>query len=380
MTRISFVSVYPPLRGRLSEYAYSLIDELQKCPGINRLDIITEMVGHPNSERLNDKTTVYRIWESNKPFSLLRIPIKIMKLRPDIVHFNVHMAVFGQSRLANFTGLCLPFICRLLGFRTIVTLHNMIEKIEIKNTGYQDAFINRLGAFLVTKLISMTSAVTLTMQSHTDFFKQKYRCKNAKTIPHGTWKHDSWREDTFRSSGTILYMGHSGPYKDLMLLLDAVRILEKKRSDVRLIVAGTSHPNYPGFLEKYKSKTSPKNVRFIGYVPDDELQPIFEGADVVVLPYFTCTGTSGVAHLASSFGTPIVATDLPEFRELAREGCGLLITPHAAEALANRVDEIMSNPNLALKLKEQNQYFSHTRTWDKIASSFCELYDELLVR
>jgi glycosyltransferase involved in cell wall biosynthesis len=376
--KITFITNYPPRHGRLSEYALNLIEELQKCPSVSHIDIITEKTSNKEEvTALNDKVTLHRVWKSDNPLSFLLLPKKIMPLKPDIVHFNIHMAVFGQSRISNFIGLSLPFICKMFGFKTVVTLHNLIDKIDIKETGFKDSFINRLSAFLVTKLIASSLAVTLTMKSQTDFFQKKYHCKNAVTIPHGTWKNNCYNRENC-SKDSILYIGHSGPYKDIKLLIDAFNILEKNKRGLKLIFAGTSHPNYPHFIDEYK-KTN-ENIFFTGYIPENQLPALFEKANAVILPYRTCTGTSGIAHLASSYGTPIVATDLPEFRELAEEGCGLLLSAHQPQALAQKIEEIIDSPKLALELKERNINFASARTWNIVASNFCSLYEELLNR
>ncbi|MBE3138350.1 MAG: glycosyltransferase [Actinobacteria bacterium] len=378
--KVTIITNYPPIQGRLSEYALNLIDELQKCPNVSHIDIITEKIsGQDKVTLLNDKVTLHRIWRSNNPLTFFLVLRKIMSINADIVHFNIHMAVFGQSRISNFFGLSLPFICRIIGFKTVTTLHNLVDKIDLEKTGYKDNFINRLSAFLITKLIASSSAVTLTMKSHTDYFKEKYRCKNARYIPHGTWKNNSPNQRQVCKNESILYIGHSGPYKDIDLLLNAFKILEKKNRRLKLIFAGAAHPNYPKFLDKYKKTNSYENILFTGYVPEDQLQALFEKANAVILPYRICTGTSGIAHLASSYGTPIVATDLPEFRELAKEGCGLLISAHRPQALADKIEEIIDNPKLALELKERNINFANSRSWNIVASNFCSLYEELLV-
>ncbi len=375
--KIVFVTNYPPRRGRLSEYALNLIDELQKCPSVSHIDIITE-VSSNEVTRISDKVTLHPVWKSDSPLSFILILKKIIALKPDIVHFNIHMAVFGQSRISNFVGLSLPFLSMIIGFKTIVTMHNFVDKIDIKKTGFKDTFINRLSAFLVTKLIASSSAVTLTMKSHTDFFNKRYHCKKAVTIPHGTWNNSSYTQEQVCEKDSILYIGHSGPSKDINLLFDTFNILERKHRGLKLIVAGTSHPNHPHYLDKYRKNAD--NVFFTGYVPEDQLQALFEKANAVILPYHTCTGTSGIAHLASSFGTPIVATDLPEFRELTKEGCGLLVSAHNPQALASRVEEIIDNPRLALELKERNITFAASRSWNIVAEHFCSLYEELLGR
>ena len=379
MMKTALITNYPPRQGRLAEYALNLVGELQKCQSMGHIDIITERTSDREEVcRINDKVTLHKVWKSDDPLSLLSILKKIMALKPDIVHFNIHMAVFGQSRISNFVGLSLPSLCRVMGFKTVTTMHNIIDKIDVEKTGFKNTFINRISAFFVTKLIASSSAVTLTMKSHTDFFEKRYHCKKAVTIAHGTWK-NSCRLNEVGNRDSVLYIGHSGPYKDIDLLLDAFDILEKKNRSLKLIFAGASHPNYPNYLEKYR-KIINKNIFFLGYVPEDQLEALFEKANAVILPYRTCTGTSGIAHLASSFGTPIVATDLPEFRELAKEGCGLLISQHQPQALAQKIEEIVDNPKLALELRQRNINFASSRSWEIVASQFCSLYEELLFR
>ena len=47
------------------------------------------------------------------------------------------------------------------------------------------------------------------------------------------------------------------------------------------------------------------------------------------MPYLAVPGTSGVFHLACGYGTPIVASDLPEIREILADGASavLVATP-----------------------------------------------------
>jgi hypothetical protein len=38
----------------------------------------------------------------------------------------------------------------------------------------------------------------------------------------------------------------------------------------------------------------------------------------------------------------------------------------------------MDNPDLAYELKQRNLRFAHTRSWDKVASQFCTLYNKMM--
>jgi len=380
LARVCFISSYPPTHGRLSEYAFNLLNELQKCPFIEHIDVLASAPSEQSFKQLNNKITVHKTWDSDNPFSILRIPFKILRLKPDIVHFNVHMAVFGPSRIANFVGLCLPFFSRVMGFRTVTTLHNLLEKIDLEKVRFKNSLLNRISAFVVTKFISLASTVTLTVGSYVEPFKNKYKCKNVVRIPHGTWNnHNQNNYGGQKKRSTLLFFGHSGPHKDIELVLETFKIVHGKIPNTNLVIAGASHPNYPGYLEKYRAKTKSYDISFRGYIPEEQLSSLFEEADIVVLPYSTCTGTSGVAHLASSFGTPIIATELPEFQELSAEGCGLILSSHDPVAFAERINTVLSNPAFAKKLREQNYNFSEERTWSRVAASFCELYKRMLI-
>ena len=123
------------------------------------------------------------------------------------------------------------------------------------------------------------------------------------------------------------------------MLLETFNIVNNIRKDTKLIIAGSSHPNYPKYLEKFSLKNTSSTIIYKGYIPEKQLPEIISSSDVVILPYKTCTGTSGVVHLVSSFGIPIIATNHPEFRELLLEGCGLLLSNHDSKSLAIKINE-----------------------------------------
>ena len=376
--KLCFISSFPPSRGRLAEYAYNLTNELQKLSEIRQIDIVTDVDATNRGEviKVGKKIKVHPAWTLRNPLSLLFIPSKVLMLNPDVVHFNLHMAVFGRARLTNFFGLSLPFLCHLLGFKTLVTLHNVVDRVDIQKTGFQDTFLNRFGTLITTKLLTFSSYINVTMKSYVKLLREKYKCKRSIWIPHGTWNINPEKKNVHNPQN-ILFFGTLGPYKDLDLLFQAFEILNKRKSAIKLIVAGDSHPDYPNFLNMYKTKNEKTNVQFTGYVLEEEFLRFFKNIDLVVLPYHTCTGTSGVAHLASSYGIPIIATDLPEFRELIGEGCEMVLSQHNAIELAEKIEYVLDKPDLMQKLRKQNIDFARKRTWEKIAVSFYKLYQQI---
>jgi len=370
---VCFVSSFPPNYARLSEYASFLINELRKHPGIKHIDVIADRAASSEKVKIDDKLTVRHVWRADDILSIISVFWIVLKLKPDVVHFNVAMAVFGRSRLSNFVGLLLPFLCSLTGFRTVVTLHNVIERVDVERMGFKMSLLNRIGSYIVLKLMTSHSTVTVLVRSYVELLRKKYGAKNVFFVPHGTLKVNPTDHGFPSNPKVVLYMGHTGPSKDLDLLLRSFGVLNQKRDNVRLVIAGRSHPNYPRFLEKYKDIKLP-NVQFVGYVPNDRLHLLFHRTHVLVLPYHTCTGTSGMAHLAASFGVPIVATDLPEFKELVKEGCGIILCSHTVDSMVEKVQYVLDHPEVSSSLRRRSLEFAGTRTWDKIAKEFFKHY------
>jgi len=320
---VCFVSSFPPNYARLSEYASFLINELRRHPGIKHIDVIADRAASSEKVKIDDKLTVRHVWRADDILSIISVFWIVLKLKPDVVHF----------------------LCSLTGFRTVVTLHNVIERVDVERMGFKMSLLNRIGSYIVLKLMTSHSTVTVLVRSYVELLRKKYGAKNVFFVPHGTLKVNP---------------------TDL-------GVLNQKRDNVRLVIAGRSHPNYPRFLEKYKDIKLP-NVQFVGYVPNDRLHLLFHRTHVLVLPYHTCTGTSGMAHLAASFGVPIVATDLPEFKELVKEGCGIILCSHTVDSMVEKVQYVLDHPEVSSSLRRRSLEFAGTRTWDKIAKEFFKHY------
>ena len=111
------------------------------------------------------------------------------------------------------------------------------------------------------------------------------------------------------------------------------------------------------------------------------MERVFKSADVVVLPYFTATGTSGVFHLACGYGKSIVASDLPEISELVDEGASAVLTrPGDVHDLKKAVLHMLYNEDVAEKMGWQNLQFAKRECWDSVAQKYERLYLDLMAK
>jgi glycosyltransferase involved in cell wall biosynthesis len=187
----------------------------------------------------------------------------------------------------------------------------------------------------------------------------------------------------------ILFFGKVRPYKGIEQLIAAFSQLSADGSvKYRMIIAGEPNKDAQAYLRTLQyavdSTCSAHQVilRF-QFIPDEDLELYFKGADVLVLPYKEIS-QSGVLFLAYSFGLPVVATDVGSFREDIVEGkTGFLCRPDDPADLARAVRTYFASElfkNLRERRREITEYANTAYSWNAVAESTCNAYAKMLAR
>lgn len=135
----------------------------------------------------------------------------------------------------------------------------------------------------------------------------------------------------------ILFFGFVRPYKGLEYLIQALPLV-LERTPAHLLVVGEFWSS-PEFYQRYAREFGVEQaITFVNrYVPNEELKPYFDLADVVVLPYVSAT-QSAVVQLAFGFGKPVITTRVGGLHEVVRDGVnGLIVPPQDEVALAGAI-------------------------------------------
>ncbi|WP_342751307.1 glycosyltransferase family 4 protein [Mycolicibacterium hodleri] len=157
----------------------------------------------------------------------------------------------------------------------------------------------------------------------------------------------------------VLFFGVWSRYKGIDVLLDAFARVRTELPDARMVIAGApgADIDVDAVLDRAR-KIGHVDAR-PGYVPADEVGPLLESARAVVTPYIRAT-QSGVAHLAFTFGRPVIASaigDLPDV--IQDEVTGLLVQPGEVEGLATAMLKLLRDPALAARLGEAGESSVH---------------------
>ncbi len=376
--KICLVTAFPPSRRGLNEYGFHIARELGRDPLLS-LTILADETDDNAAEL--DGFEVVRCWR----FDSLSNPLKLWRalhdIKPDVVWFNLLFSTFGNKPFAAFSGLTVPVLSRLTGRYTHVTLHHLMDNIDLKDAGVRFPWLYRAAGNTATRMLLMANSVSVLLPAYRRTLIDKYRGENVHFRAHGILSARPEPPD-FSQRGNpehrILAFGKWGTYKRLELLMEAFRELAERMPNVKLVIAGSNHPMTPGYVESIAEalKDDPR-VEFTGYVAEEDIPKLFRTSSFLVLPYSSATGASGVAHLACEFGVPIVSAGIQDFREMAwDEGIAIeFYETGDAQDLANRMHALLNDDQKMREMSEQNFSAALRMTMPQIIRQYLRSFD-----
>jgi glycosyltransferase involved in cell wall biosynthesis len=377
--KILLVSSFPPSRGDLNEYGYHLACSLRDDP---RVDLVI-LADETNTDEELPGFCIERCWRFDSALNPLRLMAQIWKHKPDVVWFNIGFSTFARKPVAAFLALPVPALARLSGCYTHVTLHTIFERIDLKDAGVSWPGLYRAAGRVATHLLLLADDVSVLLPSFQTDLAQNYgkRASRVKFRPHGTFEGAERVRILQRETAekVILVFGYWGTYKRLELLLEWMDEVVREVPDAVLAVAGTNHPSTPGYLESLQEQWEGRvPVRFLGYVPESELPTLFSSASVLVLPYSSAAGTSGVMHQACQYGLPIVAAAIPEIKEIAEQEnvAAEFYSPGDGRTLAKHLIGLLTSEHLRRNFSQRNLLAAVATPMSQVVDEYLRFFEQ----
>jgi glycosyltransferase involved in cell wall biosynthesis len=378
--KICLVTAFPPSTERLNEYGFHLAKELRRHDLVSLTVLADRMEG--SAEELPD-FDVDRCWKFNSVSTPLAVLRAVRKHKPDVVWFNLVFSSFGDKPIAAFLGICTAFLLRLFGFYTHITLHHIIEALDLsKGTRFPRLYLF-CGA-IATRLILLSGSVTVLLPSYRKLLVENYRGQYIHLRKHGIFSATPKFPDIARRGNPehrILAFGKWGTYKRPEILIEAFAQIADRFPNAKLVIAGSNHPMCPGYVESLRERwRDSSRIEFQGYVPEDEIGKLFSSSTVLVLPYTSAGGPSGVAHQACEFAVPIIGSDIPDFIDMAQteELAMLFYKTGDTDSLAKVLADLLESPTLQQEMAEQNFSVAVRMTMEKVVGQYLQSFAKAL--
>jgi glycosyltransferase involved in cell wall biosynthesis len=149
------------------------------------------------------------------------------------------------------------------------------------------------------------------------------------------------------SKPRLVCVGRLCVEKGQMVLIEAARILQDKRIEFELVLAGDG-PLRPRLEQRINEAGLQQRVRITGWLSSQQVKEEMLASRALVLPSFA-EGLPVVIMEALALGRPVISTPVAGIPELLQTGVnGWLVQPGSAEQLAAAMMEALTAPVEAL--------------------------------
>lgn len=166
----------------------------------------------------------------------------------------------------------------------------------------------------------------------------------------------------------LLYVGSLYPHKNIKLVLNALKQLPRWK----LTIAGSRNIFQDQVRAQVKQLQLQNQVEFAGYLTDQELAHVIKASAALVQPSLSeGFGLTGVEAMA--LGTPVVASNIPVFRETYQTAAHYF-DPSSPDSFIQALKDLTQSPVARKDLAAVATQYS----WDKMAQQTIQAYRHAL--
>jgi glycosyltransferase involved in cell wall biosynthesis len=318
----------------------------------------------------SSRIPVFDGMDYNNPLTWIRAYDFMKEQKPDIIILQ-----WWTSSIAHMQLLLKIFAGLLHKPKIIIEFHEVVDPFE------ESILPIRLYSKITGKLLRKNLDAYIThSESDKRLVAERYAIAPEKihVIPHGLYdqygelldKKEARKNLSINDEFVILSFGLIRKYKGTSYLIRAfeqlpAEILEKSR----LLIVGEIWEDRKELRDQIHASPVHDKITLIDeYVPDDRVNLYFSAADVVVLPYLRAS-QSGIAHIAMSFGKPVVVSEVGGLKEsMAGYEGTFFVPPGDIESIRKSILNLLG---------AERYYEAPDQKWDKIINRYIDLIQSI---
>jgi phosphatidylinositol alpha-mannosyltransferase len=185
------------------------------------------------------------------------------------------------------------------------------------------------------------------------------------------------KADPGARNGDVVFIGRNEPRKGLPVLLRAwPRIHARTGARLRLVGAD---PLSVRFAAR-RRHLSLEGVDLLGGVSEERLTHELQRASLLVAPSLGGESFGMVLTRAFACATPVVASDIEGYIQVASPETAILVPPGDVDALSSAVVELLEDEPRRRRLGERARKAAEGYSWMRIARRLVSIYDDLVNR
>lgn len=319
-----------------------------------------------NFNLIEVKKSPYPLWEQ------YYLPKAVKQLNLDVLHCTSNTA---------------PINCPV---PLIITLHDIIYlegKSHIASGSWYQRFGNIYRIWNVPKVFRSATKIITVSEFERSNIIQHFHCapEKVETVYNGVSPHFKRQDrdtikrvkETFHLPDQyLLFLGNTAPKKNLKGVLAALKILlDQNKLKIPLVMPDFGEANLNHLLTELNANALTSMIHLTGYIPNQQLPGVYAGAEAFIYP--SLRESFGLPILeAMACACPVITSNNSSMIEIAKDAA-LLIDPFRPEDIANAIDQVLTDKELAACLIQNGESRAKQFSYRKGAESIHRLYHEL---
>ncbi len=369
--RVAFFSPLPPARSGIADYSEALIESLKPL-------VELEVFSGPSQAYDPARFDIALYHVGNNGFhgfvyeTALRHPGVVVMHESNLHHLIADLTIKRGDWDAYVRE------CEHEGGAAARAFAERVRKLEI-GPDYE-------GVPMTKRILAASRGVVV----HSRFMQAELRAAGftgpAAVIPHGAWipqadrngfRHKLGLDETTPLVGIF---GFLKPYKRIAESLRAFRRLLRLMPNVKMILVGETHPEFP-VEAMIRSMGLSASVRVLGFTPIEDFVGYLGACDIVLNLRFPTVGESSGTLLRSlGLGKAVMVSEVGSFQEFPDDVClKVPVGPGEEDLIFEYLNLLVSRPEVARQLGERaRDYVARECNWANVAAQYAGFMDAVV--
>ncbi len=175
----------------------------------------------------------------------------------------------------------------------------------------------------------------------------------------------------------FVYIGRLVFYKNIEVAIEAISIAKKKFPEINLVIAGDG-PHRKNLERLVNDLCVQQNVKFAGYVSDQEKEKILANSQALVFPSL-CEGFGIVVLEAFSQKKPVLVSNIHPLSDIVTNGItGFVLDPNDENQWAKALTDIIENPQKSQNMGDMaRQELEKKFSFKNMKQGILEMYSDI---
>jgi len=356
-----FTYDFYPFIGGQGRYIYEIYKATRDNPDFNIYIFSPCRNNKPGHVSIFTETKNSRLQNIEFSFKLnLSIKRLIKEHKIDIAHFGG-----GPGGVFLVKKLDIPVV-----YTAYHTYYQQYKSVPNQQWKWVFSKFEPIGYHFADKIISISTGTQQALIDHYGIDREKIT-----VIPPGVdIKKFHPANDTKKIPNSLLFVGRLDRRKGIDFLIETMPLVIKKKPEIRLFVAGKGRL-LSKLRELARENNLAENIRFLKFVPDEDLPEWYNRVEGVVVPsIFEGFGVTIIEAMAC--GVPVIATNVDGIRDIIENNeNGILVEYDNKEELAGQIINLLNSPQLRERFFRAGlQTIKEKFDRDRIVPGILEIY------